>query len=40
MKKILRVKYGPENRYRVEFKDREPLDYVNAGTMRKLRYLV
>lgn len=40
VKKILRVKYGPENRYRVEFKDREPLDYVNAGTMRKLRYLV
>ena len=40
VKKILRVKYGAEKRYRVEFLDREPLDYVNAGTMRKLGYIV
>ncbi len=40
VKKILRVKYGAENRYRVEFTDREPLDCVNAGTMKKLRYIV
>ena len=40
VKKILRVKYGAEKRYRVEFLDREPLDYVNVGTMRKLGYIV
>ena len=40
VKKIQRVKYGEENRYRVEFTDREPLEDVSAGTMRKLRYIV
>ena len=40
VKKIQRVKYGAENRYRVEFTDREPLEDVSAGTMRKLRYIV
>ncbi len=40
VKKILRIKYGEENRYRVEYTDRDPLDYVKAGTMRKLGYIV
>lgn len=40
VKRILRAKYGAEKRYRVEFVDREPLDYVNAGTMKKLRYII
>lgn len=37
--RILRVKYGAENRYKVEFIDREPLENVNANTMRKLRFI-
>lgn len=40
VKKILRSKYGEENRYRVEYTDREPLDYVKVGTMKKLGYIV
>lgn len=40
VKKILRVEYGAEKRYRVEFKDREPLDYVTASTMKMLRFIV
>lgn len=40
VKNITRVVYGGENRYKVEFIDRAPLEHVSANTMKKLRYLI
>lgn len=40
VKRILRAKYGAENRYRIEYVDREPLDNVSVGTMKRLRYII